>query len=136
MLGALLATTYILYLFRSANQSTLEWMYIAIAAATDFSSSSRLNLTLCVAVSRLLSISDQFRLETIHFTRDDTDDIYTTRFRNSGKPDTHSSSASTIRKSSFRLESCSILVKISDKAVQAFAFEQCLACVVVFLLDM
>jgi hypothetical protein len=134
MLGALLATTYILYLFRSANQSTLEWMYIAIAAATDFSLSSRLNLTLCVAVSRLLSISDQIRLETIHFTR--IDDIYTTKFRNSGKPDTHSSSASTIRKTSFRLESCSILVKISDKAVQAFAFEQCLACVVVFLLDM
>ena len=58
MLGALLATTYILYLFRSADQSTLEWMYIAIAAATDFSLSSRLNLTLYVAVSRLLSISN------------------------------------------------------------------------------
>src|ERR1700712_4103777 len=95
-------------------------MYTATAEDIDFSWSSRHNLTFCVAVSRSFSILGQFRLEMIHLTPENAEEVCTMKFNNFVKSVTHSSSASTIKYVQSKLGSCKILAKISDKATQAF----------------
>jgi len=52
----------------------------------------------------------------IHLTYRDTDDIWTIKSKSFGKLAMHSSSALMIRYVLFKLGSCRIFLKISDKA--------------------
>lgn len=59
------------------------------------------------------------RLNASHLTREDTRDLLT-KSNSFGKPTMHSSSASITRYVMSKLESCRILVKISDRVTQVF----------------
>jgi hypothetical protein len=96
-------------------------MKAATAVETESSLSSRDSLVFCVAVLRFFSMIGQLRLETIYLIRGYIDDMRTMKSNNLGKSVAHSSSASTTRYVLFRLGSCSMSAKMSDKATHAFA---------------
>src|SRR5690349_9501134 len=96
-------------------------MYKWTALETDSAFSSRHSLTLYPVLPRYSSMSGELRLETTHLTREDADDFWAMKSNSFGKSAMHSSSASTIKYVLFKLESCRMFVKISDKATQAFA---------------
>jgi len=91
------------------------------AADTNSAFVSRLSPVLSPACSAYSSMLGQSRLETIHLSREDAEDCFTTNPCNFGKTAVHLSGLSIIRQVAFKLGSCNMFAKTSVRATQASA---------------